>query len=63
MSRRAYELGEGVDDPSAVRERLLRLWLQYLTATIGELGMELQQMSDQIEAAEAEECPEERPLR
>jgi hypothetical protein len=62
-ARRAYELGEDIDDPSAVREKLLRLWLQDLTTTIGELGMELQQMSEQIEAMEAEEGPEERALR
>ena len=63
MPRRAYELEEEVDDPSAIQERLLRLWLQDLTTTIGELGMELQQMSEQIEAMEAEAGPEERALR
>jgi hypothetical protein len=63
VPRRAYELGEDIDDPSAVQEKLLRLWLQDLTTTIGELGMELQQMSEQIEAMEAEEGPEERALR
>ena len=63
MPGRAYELEEEVDDPSANQERLLRLWLQDLTTTIGELGMELQQMSEQIEAMEAEAGPEERALR
>jgi hypothetical protein len=56
-------MGEEVDDPSAIQERLLRLWLQDLTTTIGDLGMELQQMSEQIEAMEAEAGPEERALR
>jgi len=56
-------LGKEVDDPSAIQERLLRLWLQDLTTTIAELGMELQQMSEQIEAMEAEESPEEHALR
>ena len=63
MPGRAYELEEEVDDPSANQERLLRLWLQDLTTTIGELGMELQQMSEQIEAMEAEEGPQENTLR
>lgn len=63
MPRRAYELGKEVDDPSAIQERLLRLWLQDLTTTIADLGMELQQMSEQIEAMEAEESPDERALR
>jgi hypothetical protein len=53
---------EDVDDLNAVQERLLRLWLQDLKATIGELAMELQQMSEQIES-EAEEGPEEPALR
>ena len=62
MPRRAYETEEEVDDPSVIQERLLRLWLQDLTTTIGELGMELQQMSEQIEAMEAEEGPQESTL-
>jgi hypothetical protein len=52
---RAYGLGEEADEPSAIQERLLRLWLQDLTTTIGELGMELQQMSEQIEATELQQ--------
>jgi len=62
VPRRAYEFEEEVNDPSAIQERLLRLWLQDLTTTIGELGMELQQMSEQIEAMEAEEGPQESTL-
>jgi hypothetical protein len=62
MPRRAYELGEVIDDPSAAQERLLRLWLQDLTTTIEELGMELHQMSEQLEALEAADASGERAL-